>query len=103
MGKVAEEVVVGTQAQAFDIHLQSMEKEALFRGSAILVRKGEIILCKGYGLARPSLKNTPSTIFQIGSLTKQFTAAAILELSLMGKVDLDAPINPYLSGKYRLD
>ncbi len=103
MGNFDDEIVRGTEAEAFDIHLQSMEKNARFRGSVMVVKKGEVLLSKGYGLATPTLKNTPSTIFQIASLTKQFTAAAVLELCRMGKVDLDAPIPAYIAGKYQLE
>lgn len=94
----ALEIVSGNEAEALDTHLQSMERDAFFRGAVIFMKKGEILLSKGYGLANSVTKNKSSTIFQIGSLTKQFTAAAILELSIMGKIDLDAPINSYLFG-----
>jgi CubicO group peptidase (beta-lactamase class C family) len=79
--------------EEIDLHLQSMEKEALFRGSVLIAKKGEILLSEGYGPANARFKNGPATVFQIGSLTKQFTAAMILELGL----DLDAPIHDFIS------
>lgn len=53
-----------------------------FSGSVLVARKGDIILSKGYGWADESRKipNSPSTVFNIGSITKQFTAAGILKL-----------------------
>lgn len=53
-----------------------------FSGSVLLAVKGEVILSKGYGWADRSQKipNSPSTVFNIGSITKQFTAAGILKL-----------------------
>lgn len=68
-------------------------------GAAVLVtRNGQVLLRAGYGLA--DLENpapiTPDTVFQIGSLTKQFTAVAILQLVEAGKVALDVDFRRYL-------
>ena len=41
---------------------------------------------------------TPDTVFRIGSLTKTFTAVAVMQLWEQGRVDLDAPANDYLTG-----
>jgi CubicO group peptidase (beta-lactamase class C family) len=48
--------------------------------SAIVVLDGEVVLRKGYGLANVELQapNGPEMVFELGSVTKQFTAAAIL-------------------------
>lgn len=78
--------------EVIDLHLQSMAKEALFRGSVLIAKKGEILLSEGYGPANARFKNGPATVFQIGSLTKQFTAAMVLELGL----DLDFEIRNWL-------
>src|SRR5437899_12955931 len=48
------------------------------------------------------IANTPATRFQIGSLTKQFTAALVLELAQKGRLNLDATLSVYLS-EYRRD
>jgi|SRR4051812_1142914 CubicO group peptidase (beta-lactamase class C family) len=58
-----------------------------FAGSALVVVDGHVVLRKGYGLADPehARPNTPSTLFDIGSLTKQFTATAILLLRLWAR------------------
>jgi CubicO group peptidase (beta-lactamase class C family) len=69
-----------------------------FSGSA-LVGYGDTIVYEGaLGLADETWKaaNTPATRFQIGSLTKQFTAALILELAWQRRIDLDAPLSAYL-------
>jgi CubicO group peptidase (beta-lactamase class C family) len=57
-----------------------------------------------FGLADETWKiaNTPATRFQIGSLTKQFTAALILELAQQGRVNLDVNLSTYLPD-YRRD
>lgn len=65
-----------------------------------VVRDGQVIAAKGYGRASLELDApvTPETVFEIGSITKQFTAAAIMLLVEEGKVRLDDKITTYLSG-----
>ena len=70
-------------------------------GAAILVAKdGKVILKKGYGLANinPDVPNGADRVFRIGSITKQFTSTAILQLVEKGKIDLQADITKYLPG-----
>jgi CubicO group peptidase (beta-lactamase class C family) len=65
-----------------------------FSGSVIAARDDEIILHKGYGFSdrRRDAPNTPSTVFSLASLDKQFIAAAILRLEEMGKLHTTDPI-----------
>nr|MBN2276535.1 beta-lactamase family protein [candidate division Zixibacteria bacterium] len=69
-----------------------------FEGTALVAVRGRIILCKGYGLANKEMgiPNTPQTRFYMGSITKQFTAAAILKLQEQGLLDINDPITKYL-------
>jgi D-alanyl-D-alanine carboxypeptidase len=70
-------------------------------GAAVLVKKGgEVLLRKGYGMANLELGAPiePETVFRIGSVTKQFTAAAVLMLEEQGKLALDDPIEKYVPG-----
>ena len=68
-------------------------------GAAVgIVRDGQIIYIKGFGL-RDKAADKPvdaDTRFEIGSVTKQFTAAAILQLKEQGKLTLDDRIAKYL-------
>lgn len=66
--------------------------------SALVVRDGKVVLRKGYGLANVELgvPNSPESVFELGSVTKQFTGAAILLLAEQGKVKLDDEITKYL-------
>ncbi len=68
-------------------------------GGAILVsQKGKIIYQKGFGKASLELNvnNTPNSVFEIGSITKQFTAVAILMLEEQGKLSTNDPITRFL-------
>jgi D-alanyl-D-alanine carboxypeptidase len=85
----------------FDSYLQEMVKEEHFTGAALVMRKGVILHAKGYGAATSSTSNSVSTKFHVASITKQFTAAAILQLVENGVVTIDGPINSYLPQKYR--
>ncbi|HEY6454367.1 MAG TPA: serine hydrolase domain-containing protein [Steroidobacteraceae bacterium] len=69
-----------------------------FSGAVLVARAGHILLDKGYGLANVewSVPNSPNTKFRIGSLTKQFTATAIMQLRDAGRLQLQDSICKYL-------
>ncbi len=73
------------------------EVDTGFSGAVLLVRDGEVVLEKGYGLADRDQKipNTPETIFALGSTPIDFTHVAILQLLHQGKLRLDDPITEY--------
>jgi D-alanyl-D-alanine carboxypeptidase len=67
-------------------------------GAAVLVmRDGKTLLRKGYGLADVELGVgiQPEHVFRVGSITKQFTAVAILQLVEQGKISLADPITKF--------
>ena len=66
--------------------------------AVIVVRDGKTVLRKGYGLANVELSVpiAPEMVFRIGSVTKQFTAAAILKLVEAGKLSLSDEIGRFL-------
>jgi CubicO group peptidase (beta-lactamase class C family) len=67
-------------------------------GAAVLIlRDGKTLFEKGYGLAQVDARTpiTCDTRFRIGSITKQFTAAAILKLQEQGKLSVNDPISKY--------
>lgn len=70
-----------------------------FSGVVLVSKKDEIILSKGYGWAdrRNKIPNSSSTVFNIGSITKQFTASAILKLVEQGKVKTSDKISKYFA------
>ncbi len=61
--------------------------------SVAVVQKGIVVFAKGYGFAdlENRVKASPKTVYRIGSVTKQFTAAMILQLVQEGKLTLDEP------------
>ena len=68
-------------------------------GCAIGVSEnGRIVLEKAYGMAdlEHEVPNRPDTIFEAGSVSKQFTAAAVLLLARDGKLSLDDPVRKYI-------
>jgi CubicO group peptidase (beta-lactamase class C family) len=82
----------------FDEYLSALVKQQRFIGSVLVARDGKVIFRKGYGLANAELDvpNTPQTKFRLGSVTKQFTAAAILLLQERGKLNVQDPICKYV-------
>ena len=65
--------------------------------SVAIVRNGKVEFAKGYGMANleHEVRATPETVFQIGSVTKQFTATAVMMLVEEGKVSLSDPFSKY--------
>jgi CubicO group peptidase (beta-lactamase class C family) len=68
-----------------------------FSGALLVAKNDEIIISKGYGSANRE-KKIPvreNTVFTVGSVTKQFTGAAILKLQMQGKLKVTDPITKY--------
>jgi CubicO group peptidase (beta-lactamase class C family) len=82
-----------------DDYLAAQMQTRQIPGLALTVfREGKNIKTVGYGVANLELRApvTPETVFEIGSLTKQFTATCIMMLVEQGKVGLDDSISTYL-------
>jgi CubicO group peptidase (beta-lactamase class C family) len=73
-------------------------QDDLFSGVVLVAKKGEIIFRRAFGLANRewAIPNTPETRFRIGSITKQFTAAAILRLTERGKLSVHDRLGQHL-------
>ena len=62
-----------------------------------IIKDGELLYMKGYGRADGSGRPvTPQTPFMIGSVSKTFTALAVMQLYEAGRIDLDLPVQTYL-------
>ena len=79
---------VSALASRMDEYLSRLQRMNRFSGSVLVARDGRAILSRGYGLANRERNepNTSQTKFRIGSLTKQFTAAAVLLLQERGRL-----------------
>jgi CubicO group peptidase (beta-lactamase class C family) len=66
-------------------------------GAVIITRRGETIYRAGRGLADVEARRavTPNSVFRLGSLTKQFTAAIVLQLVQEGRIALDDPVSRF--------
>ena len=84
--------------QSIDALLSPVFQPADPGAAVIVTRKGRTIFRKGYGLANLELKVPirPDMAFRIGSVTKQFTAVAVLMLVQEGKLALNADVTTYL-------
>lgn len=87
-----------TTPDPVDQFIQSEMATRKIPGLALLVcREGKIVRAQGYGMANVELQVPvkPETVFQSGSVGKQFTATAVMMLVEEGKVGLDDPLTKY--------
>ncbi len=92
-------LTAAVQADPIDDYVRSILAERHAPGVAVaVIKSGKIVKLKGYGLASVEFQVpvTTETVFEIGSVSKQMTAAGIMLLVEDGKVSLDAPISTYL-------
>lgn len=87
-------------ATSIDSNLKELDQyliEQDFHGVFLVGYQGDVIFEKSYGYQdkENDIKNSIDTAFLTGSLTKQFTAAAILQLHEQGKLELTDTINKY--------
>jgi CubicO group peptidase (beta-lactamase class C family) len=70
-----------------------------FNGSVLLAKNGQALFCRGYGMANleHDVPCAPNTKFRLGSITKQFTAMAILILQERGKLAVTDKVKKYIS------
>jgi CubicO group peptidase (beta-lactamase class C family) len=92
------------RAAQIDDLMKKYHEYGQFNGSVLVAENGRVIYKKGLGWANMEWKvpNETDTKFRIASITKQFTAAAILQLVEQGKIKLDGKITDYLPD-YRKD
>ena len=83
---------------AIDRYIEQQLKRLNVPGAALAIVEGDqIVHQRGFGQTRPGgTPPSPQTPFVLGSVTKSFTALAVMQLVEAGKVDLDAPVQRYL-------
>ncbi len=90
---------LSAQADEADDYVRAQMQERHIPGAAIaVVKDGRLIKALGYGMANVELNvpATKDTVFEIGSVSKQITAAGIMLLVEEGKINLDEKISKYL-------
>jgi len=91
-------LTVEQKAEIDDITRKVMDKSGIPSASLAVVKDGKLAYTQAYGKARlePSLGSTAAMPYSIGSISKQFTAAAILMLQEQGKLSLDDKVGKWL-------
>lgn len=88
LGKENHNDLEGSIAEKLDQFLMKGE----FQGAVFVSRGHEVIFKKGYGMAAPNVPNTPGTLYHIASLSKTFTAVAVMQLVEKQWLAVDEPI-----------
>jgi CubicO group peptidase (beta-lactamase class C family) len=85
---------------AIQKYMAGCQDSNYFTGSVLVARNGKVLLNEAYGLSdrENNIKNTPQTRYMIGSLTKQFTAMAIMQLEEKKKLNVTDTIDKYING-----
>jgi CubicO group peptidase (beta-lactamase class C family) len=97
----------GLRARIDRIAAQVLEETGVPSASVAVVQHGNLVYTHAYGSARlaadsvPAIPATPEMRYSIGSISKQFTATAILLLQEQKKLSLDDPVGKYVSGLTR--
>jgi len=87
----------GMDYKIIDEYLTSQIQANRIPGAALaIVQGGEVVFLQGYGEASPGKAMTANTPMFIGSVSKSFTAVAVMQLVEQGKISLDTPVLRYL-------
>lgn len=99
--KAQEIKTVAYLASKIDAFLKSGVSNG-FSGSVLLAKKGKILLNKGYGMSdkENGIAYSPNTVASIGSVTKQFTATAILKLVELNKLKLTDSLSNFFNTNF---
>jgi CubicO group peptidase (beta-lactamase class C family) len=91
-------VCFGQDVARMDQVVQSYVSNGTFAGSVLVARGSDVIVSQGYGLANVewNVPSSPSARFKVASITKQFTAAAILLLEERGRLKIDDLVKTHL-------
>ena len=98
IGCVAAQAAPPNRARAIDKLMTTLYERGQFNGAILVATRGDIVYRKGFGKAdvRTAINFTPDTPCDIGSLTKQFTAMAIMILAERKQLSYDDPVSKYI-------
>lgn len=91
LGRNSHSDLSGSISEKVDQYLTN-EK---FQGTVLIAKEGDVLFSKGYGLAAADVPNSPSTLYPIASLSKTFTAVAVLQLVEQERLSLDDAVSQY--------
>jgi len=95
----AQELTSAETARIDHIVDEALTSTGVPSASIAVVRGGRIVLARAYGRQSPAISvATPNALYPIASISKQFTAAAILILRDQGRLSLDDPVSRYVPG-----
>jgi CubicO group peptidase (beta-lactamase class C family) len=98
-GNVAHAESAGVDRAKIDAYVTGYMKKAGYPGVSIAITKGDkVLLTTGYGHDSTGAPMTARTAMPVASVSKSFTALAVMQLVEAGRVDLDAPVRTYLPG-----
>lgn len=94
---IANNAYAQSKAKTIDSVITLYHKNGGFNGSVLVYQYGRPVLVKGYGYrdVAKKLLNDSNTVFQIGSVTKTFTATMIMMLQEQGKLNVKDKLNKY--------
>jgi CubicO group peptidase (beta-lactamase class C family) len=105
--QTVDTIAPALRSQVDRIAAQVLEEAGVPSASVAVVQRGRLVYTHAYGSARlatgsePAIPATPWMRYSIGSISKQFTAAAILMLQEQGKLRIDDPVGKYIPGLTR--
>jgi len=96
-GQKATDSRVASQLEAY---LKPFAETGNFTGAVLIARKGKVLFRHAYGMANYELQvpNSPATRFHIASVSKPFTAIAILQLEERGRLSIGDPVARFMPG-----
>lgn len=82
----------------FTEYMDAQLRASQFSGAVLVARDGQVLFARGYGMANleHGIANSPQTKFRLGSITKQFTAVAFLQLQEQGKLSVQDAVCKYV-------
>ncbi|MFY9560846.1 MAG: serine hydrolase domain-containing protein [Terriglobales bacterium] len=94
--KLADSLV----ANRLEAYLKPFVETGNFTGVVLVARKGRVLFRRSYGMANYELQvpNSPATRFHIASVSKPFTAMAILQLQEQGRLNVSDPVSRFVPG-----
>lgn len=95
---VFKPLISQVQYSSLDAYLTDLNKSGKFNGNILLADKGKIVYQKSFGVANEDTKEalTIDHVFELSSVSKQFTAMSILILRQQNRIALDDDINKYI-------